>query len=181
MAGPVVIMGICGTYDLDSANGRLLEIVLKQCNDLGAETFIWDNSDSPLPLVGEEGCWSHPNVEAYKKLADTADAFVLSSPEYHGTMSGVMKNNLDWLSFKQTSGKVFGVMSTLGGQSNSNTLNHMRIAARWIHGWVVPEQVAVANIKQAFDESGNIADETINERINGLAESLVTNTQKLRR
>ena len=92
-----------------------------------------------------------------------------------------MKNNLDWLSFKQTSGKVFGVMSTLGGQSNSNTLNHMRIAARWIHGWVVPEQVAVANIKQAFDESGNIADETINERINGLAESLVTNTQKLRR
>ena len=128
-------------------------------------------------MVGEDGCWSHPNVKAYKEMADSADAFVLSSPEYHGTMSGVMKNNLDWLSFDQTSGKVFGLMSTLGGQTNSNTLNHMRIAARWIHGWVVPEQVAVGNIKNAFDDSGNLVDESIRDRVSKLAESIVTSRQ----
>jgi FMN reductase len=96
-------------------------------------------------------------------------------------MSGVMKNNLDWLSFDQTTGKVFGLMSTLGGQVNSNTLNHMRIAARWIHGWVVPEQVAVGNIKNAFDDSGNLVDESIRDRVSRLAESIVTSTAKLRR
>ena len=115
MNGPVVVMGICGTYDLDSANGRLLEILLDECKSVGAETVVWNNGDNPLPMVGEEGCWSHPNVKAFKEMANSADAFVLSSPEYHGTMSGVMKNNLDWLSFDQTSGKVFGLMSTLGG------------------------------------------------------------------
>jgi len=181
MDSPIVVMGICGTYDMDSANGRLLELVLDDCRSAGAETFVWENNVTPLPMVGEDGCWSHPNVKKFKEKTELADAFVLSSPEYHGTMSGVMKNNLDWLSTEHTSGKVFGLMSTLGGQSNSNTLNHMRIAVRWIHGWVVPEQVAVGNVKSAFDESGNLIEESIQSRVSGLAESLVTNSIKLRR
>ena len=51
-------------------------------------------------------------VKKYKDIADSVDAFVLSSPEY-GTMSGVMKNLLDWL-FNQTSG--FGFISTMDNQ-----------------------------------------------------------------
>jgi len=181
MTKPIVVMGICGTYDLDSANGRVLQIVLDLCRDNGAETSIWDNSKFPLPLVGEEGCWNHPHVTSFKEAAELADAFILSSPEYHGTMSGVMKNNLDWLSSKQTSGKLFGLMSTLGGQSNSNTLNHMRIAVRWIHGWAVPEQIAVPNIKEAFDGSGCLISPTLNERVGGLVDSIISNSIKLRR
>ena len=114
-------------------------------------------------------------------MATSVDAFVLSSPEFHGTMSGVMKNNLDWIYSKHCSGKIFGLMSTLGGQSTSNTLNHMRIVVRWIHGWAVPEQIAVPNIKTAFDESGLIIDVKINERLDKLAESIIINTNKLRR
>ena len=72
-------------------------------------------------------------------------------------------------------------MSTLGGQSTSNTLNHMRIAVRWIHGWAVPEQVAVPHIKEAFDDSGNIMSELINERIEGMVDSIISNSIKLRR
>ena len=49
----------------------------------------------------------------------------------------------------------------------------MRIAARWIHGWVTPEQVAVPNIKEAFDEDGNILDDNISARVEGMAKSLV--------
>ena len=57
----------------------------------------------------------------------------------------------------------------------------MRIAARWIHGWVVPEQVAVPHIKQAFDENGEINDEAIRNRISALSKSIVGNSVKLRR
>ena len=64
-------------------------------------------------------------------------------------------------------------MCTLGGQASNNTLNHMRIAARWIHGWVTPEQVAVPHIKEAFDDNGNLIDEKIAERVEGMAKSLV--------
>ena len=181
MSEAIVIMGICGTYDLDSANGRMLELLLGECRKLGAETVVWDHGAKPLPLVGAEGSWDDGNVKEFQNLAISSDAFVLSSPEYHGTMSGVMKNSLDWLYSKHTSGKVFGLMSTLGGQTSNNTLNHMRIAARWIHGWVAPEQVAVPNIKEAFNENGDLVNEAIMERVASLASSLVSNTKKLRR
>jgi FMN reductase len=177
---PIVVMGICGSYDLDSANGRMLEIVLNECKELGAETVIWDHGARPLPLVGAEGCWDDLNVKDFQEMVISADAFVLSSPEYHGTMSGVMKNSLDWVYSKHTSGKVFGLISTLGGQTSNNTLNHMRIAARWIHGWVTPEQIAVPNIKEAFNEDGFLVSDDINSRVIGLATSIVENTTKLR-
>jgi len=177
---PILIMGICGSYELDSANGRLLEIILGECGGLGADTIVWDHGANPLPLVGADGSWDDKNVKAFQELATSADAFVLSSPEYHGTMSGVMKNSLDWLYSKHTSGKVFSLMSTLGGKASNNTLNHMRIAVRWIHGWVTPEQVAVPNVKSAFDEDGEILDEELRERMSSMAKSLVDSTEKLR-
>jgi len=130
MARKYKVMGICGTYTLKSANGRMLEIVGEKLESHGIDWVVWNNEESPLPFVGEDGCWDHPNVKKYKDIADSVDAFVLSSPEYHGTMSGVMKNSLDWLSFNQTSGKIFSFISTLGGQSNTTTLNHMRTVVR---------------------------------------------------
>ena len=57
----------------------------------------------------------------------------------------------------------------------------MRIAARWIHGWVTPEQIAIPNIKKAFNDDGSLVDEDINGRVKDLAASIVENTTKLRR
>ena len=181
MDEPILVMGICGSYDLDSANGRMLEIILSKCKNLGAKTSVWDHGKRPLPLVGAEGSWNDSNVKDFQEMAVSADAFVLSSPEYHGTMSGVMKNSLDWLYSKHTSGKVFALVCTLGGQTSNNTLNHMRIAARWIHGWVIPEQVAVPHIKNAFDENGDLISSDISDRVISLSSSLVENTTKLRK
>ena len=181
MDEPIVVMGICGSYDLDSANGRMLELILRECRSIGAETVVWDHGKRPLPLVGAEGSWDNSNVKDFQEMAVSADAYVLSSPEYHGTMSGVMKNSLDWLYSKHTSGKVFALVCTLGGQTSNNTLNHMRIAARWIHGWVIPEQVAVPHIKGAFDEDGELISSDINDRVLSISTSLIENTTKLRR
>ena len=56
----------------------------------------------------------------------------------------------------------------------------MRIAARWIHGWVTPEQVAVPHIKEAFNEDGNLLDENISVRIENMAKSLVETAEYLK-
>ena len=56
----------------------------------------------------------------------------------------------------------------------------MRIAARWIHGWVTPEQVAVPHIKEAFDDDGSLLDENISERVGVMAKSLVDMAEYLR-
>ena len=172
MAAKVKVMGISGSYGNDSNNTKLVKLGLEILSDLGAETHFWDLNEKPLPLVGEEGCWENENVKDFQNLATEVNAYLLSSPEYHGCMSGVMKNQLDWIYSKHVSGKAFGLMSSLGGQSNSNTLNQMRIAVRWIHGWAIPEQIAVPNIKTAFNEDGMLQDEKLIERLENTMKSL---------
>ena len=172
-AQPLHILGISGSYGKSSKNGLLLEQALAAVAESGAVVHNWDHVKRPLPLVGAEGCWEDDNVKKFQELASSCHVFILSSPEYHGTMSGVMKNSLDWLHEKHVGGKVFAVMSTLGGISNSNTLNHMRISLRWLHGWVIPEQVAVGNIKEAFSKEGRLTDSDLCERVDNMAASLM--------
>ena len=176
---PLKILGLAGEYRSTSKSGMLVNAALKHAETRGAEVVFWDLAEKPLPLVGEEGCWSHPNVKEFQALLEQCDAFFLSSPEYHGTMSGVMKNTMDWMYDKHVGGKVFGLMSTLGGVTNANTLNHMRIALRWLHGWPVPEQMAVGHVKEAFDEKGELVDENLTQRLESLVESVLAAAEKL--
>ena len=170
---PVKVLGLSGSYGLTSKNGLLVQIALNSAKDAGAETHLWDLVEKPLPLVGEEGCWENANVKEFQALAKECDGFIVSSPEYHGCMSGVMKNTFDWLYNDHVGGKAFALMSTLGGQANSNTLNQMRICVRWLHGWAIPEQVAVGKVKESFTEDGKLVDEKLQERVDAMAESLV--------
>ena len=170
---PLKVMGLSGSIGRTSKNGMLVDLALSKAEALGAEVHFWDLESKPLPLVGEDGCWSHPNVKEFQEMASSCDAFLVSSPEYHGTMSGVMKNTFDWVYENHVGGKVFGLMSTLGGISNSNTLNHMRIMLRWLHGNPVSQQLAVGHVKEAFSEDGSLADASMDERLQNLVESVL--------
>ena len=177
---PLKVVGLAGEYRSSSKSGMLVNLALKMAMEQGADVEFWDLAERPLPLVGEEGCWTHPNVKAFQSLLEESDAFFLSSPEYHGTMSGVMKNTMDWMYDKHVGGKVFGIMSTLGGVTNANTLNHMRISLRWLHGWPVPEQLAIGHVKEAFDEEGSLVDEELHQRLSKLVNSVLSTAKKLR-
>ena len=170
---PLKVMGLSGSIGRTSKNGMLVDLALRKAEALGAEVHFWDLESKPLPLVGEDGCWSHPNVKEFQEMASSCDAFLVSSPEYHGTMSGVMKNTFDWVYENHVGGKVFGLMSTLGGISNSNTLNHMRIMLRWLHGNPVSQQLAVGHVKEAFADDGSLVDASMDERLQTLVESVL--------
>ncbi len=176
---PLKVLGLSGEYRPTSKCGMLVNHALDIAKNLGAETYFWDLDVKPLPIVGEEGCWDNINVKELQDMATEYDAFLIASPEYHGTMSGAMKNTFDWLYSKHVSGKAFGLMSTLGGVHNSNTLNHMRIMLRWIHGWPVPEQLAIGKVKEAFDDDGQIIDKEISDRLHKLVESVLNAAEKL--
>ncbi|MDP6194624.1 MAG: NADPH-dependent FMN reductase [Candidatus Poseidonia sp.] len=175
----IKILGLSGEYRSTSKSGMLVNAALTIAESKGAEVVFWDLAEKPLPLVGEEGCWNHPHVKEFQNLLEETQAFFLSSPEYHGTMSGVMKNTMDWMYDKHVGGKVFGLMSTLGGVTNANTLNHMRIALRWLHGWPVPEQLAIGHVKEAFDDNGNLVDQSLQERLEKLVDAVLSASKKL--
>ncbi len=177
----VKIVGITGSLRDHSYSAKALQQVITRVEALGAEVEILDLREMNLPFCN--GGDEYPHYPDVLKLRDTvkeADGLILATPEYHGSVSGVMKNALDLMSFEHLSDKVVGMISVLGGQSNSNALNDLRIIMRWVHAWVIPEQIAVGQAWQAFNEEGKLLDEKLSKRFDQFAQSLVNNTRKLR-
>lgn len=176
----VKIVGIGGSLRSDSHSMQALHLALQRAEAVGAETQLLDLRDMKLPFCdGGDGYPDYPDVAVLQNTVKQADGIILSTPEYHGSVSGVIKNALDLMSFDEFSGKVVGVISVLGGQPNSNALNELRLIMRWVHAWVIPEQIAVGQAWQAFDEDGTLKDEKLAQRFDQFAKSLVANTQKL--
>ncbi len=177
----VKIVGIAGSLRPDSYSQLALQVAAQKLQALGAEVEILDLRQMELPFCNGSKEYPHyPDVKRLQTAFSQADGMVLVSPEYHGSVSGVLKNALDLMSFDQLSGKVAGFISILGGQSNSNALNEMRIILRWVHAWSIPEQVAIGQAWQAFSTEGKLTDEKLSKRLDEFASSLVDNTRKLR-
>ncbi len=177
----VKIVGIGGSLRPNSSSYQALAVAIQRVQALGADAQMLDLRQMQLPFCnGDKEYPDYPDVIRLREAVQEADSLILATPEYHGSVSGVLKNALDLMSFDQLSGKVTGLISVLGGQSNSNALNDLRVIMRWVHGWVIPEQVAIGQSWKAFDKDGKLLDENISQRFDQFAESLVENTRKLR-
>lgn len=177
----VKIAGFAGSLRPDSYSQQALRIAADRMAALGAEVNLLDLRSLHLPFCdGGDDYPDYPDVAKLRQTVRNADGLLLVTPEYHGSISGVLKNALDLMGFEELSGKMTGVISILGGQSNSNALNDLRIILRWVHAWTIPEQVAIGQAWKAFDDNGHLVDEKLSLRLDEFARSLVENTRKLR-
>ncbi len=177
----VKIVGINGSLRPNSHSYQALKIAADRLRALGAEVEILDIRELKLPFCdGGDEYPDYPDVVKLRNTVKAADGLILATPEYHGSLSGVLKNVLDLMSFDELSGKVTGLISVLGGQSNSNSLNDLRIIMRWVHAWVIPEQIAIGQAWQAFGKEGKVLDEKLSQRFDQFAQSLFENSHKLR-
>ena len=74
---------------------------------------------------------------------------IWSSPELHGSMTGIMKSQIDWIPLslggvRPTQGKTLAVMQVSGGSQSFNTLNQLRILGRSMLLLTIPNQSSVA-------------------------------------
>ncbi|MBD1849415.1 NADPH-dependent FMN reductase [Leptolyngbya sp. FACHB-711] len=177
----IKVVGIGGSLRADSYSQQALEIAMERIEALGAEVEVLDLRELDLPFCdGGKDYPNHPDVEKLRDAVREADGIILATPEYHGSISGVLKNALDLMGFEEFSGKVTGFISVLGGQSNSNALNDLRIIMRWVHAWTIPEQVAIGQAWKAFNQQGELVDSDLSKRLDAFAQSLLENTHKLR-
>ena len=176
----VKIVGIGGSLRPGSYTQLGLQIAAQRVAALGAEVEILDVREMQLPsCTGSQEYPEYPDVQRLRDTVSNADGLILATPEYHGGVSGVLKNTLDLMSFDHLGGKVAGLISILGGQSNSNALNNLRLNLRWVHGWVIPEQISIGKAYSAFTPEGKLVDEKLSQRFDQFAQSLVDNTRKL--
>ena len=177
----VRIVGIGGSLRPNSQSQLALSLAVQRVEALGAEAEILNLRTMQLPFCnGEDDYPDYPDVDRLRGAVKQADGLILATPEYHGSVSGVLKNALDLMSFEQLDSKVTGLISVLGGQPNSNALNDLRVIMRWVHAWVIPEQIAIGQAWKAFSPEGKLLDEKLSQRFDQFAQSLVENTRKLR-
>ncbi|MBD2326990.1 NADPH-dependent FMN reductase [Alkalinema sp. FACHB-956] len=175
------MVAIGGSLRPDSHSYQALMQAVDRVRAFGIEVTVLDLREMNLPFCnGGKTYPDYPDVTTLRDTVKAADGLILATPEYHGSVSGVMKNALDLLSFEELSGKVTGLISVLGGQSNSNALNDLRLIMRWVHAWVIPEQVAIGQAWQAFTPEGQLVDAALNQRFDQFVQSLVDHTQKIR-
>jgi FMN reductase len=111
-----------------------------------------------------------PELDKVTEYVKWADAFILASPDYHGSMSGVMKNFLDFF-WSDFAGKTFGYICA-SHEKGLTAMDQMRTAVRQCYGWSMPYGVSV-NSDQDFDKQGNITNENVITRVETIGRDLV--------
>ena len=148
-----------------------LKSVLKTASEsYGAQVQLLDLSQTPLPIYDPTlSAAQDSKLEAASKLVRWADAFILASPDYHGSMSGVMKNFLDHF-WEEFSGKTFGYI-VASHEKGLTVMDQMRTAVRQCYGWSVPYGIST-NGEQDYDSNGELRNSRLAKRINMLARDL---------
>jgi FMN reductase len=156
---PVHIVGICGSIRPGSYTRMATRLALEGAAEIGADTRLIDLQEYDLVFCdGNQNEESYPeDVFRLRREVGGADGLILATPEYHGGVSGVLKNALDLMGFDEFEGKMIGLLGVAGGRMGAvNALNHMRTIGRTLHAWVVPEQVSIAEAWKVFDDKGKL-------------------------
>jgi arsenic resistance protein ArsH len=142
---------------------------------LGAETQVFNPHD--LPIVDSVPS-DHSQVQALRDASLWSEGQVWCSPERHGAITAVFKNQIDWLPLEQkgvrpTQGRTLAVMQVSGGSQSFNAVNQLRILGRWMRMITIPNQSSVPKAYDEFDAAGRMRPSPLYDRVVDVMEELV--------
>ncbi|CCP16911.1 arsenical resistance protein ArsH [Stenotrophomonas maltophilia] len=173
--GPPRILLLYGSLRPQSFSRKLALEAERLLQHLGCETRVFDPHALPLLDSVDKG---HPEVQRLREWSQWSEGQVWVSPERHGTVTGVFKNQIDWLpledgSVRPTQGRTLAVMQVCGGSQSFNTVNTLRVLGRWMRMLTIPNQSSVAKAWQEFDEDGRMKPSPYYDRVVDVVEELV--------
>lgn len=159
----------------DGATSKVLAIALRGAAEYDADTSLLELHDFDLVFAGSVHPDEYPpDVLRIRQAIRESQGIILATPEYHGSLTGALKNMLDLMSIEDFETKIIGLVGIAGGQTGAvHSLNTMKTICRNLHCWVLPQEVSVANSGQAFDEDGALKDPALEERLLNLGRQLV--------
>ncbi|RMZ73299.1 arsenic resistance [Pyrenophora seminiperda CCB06] len=120
---------------------------------LGCDVRMYD----PAGLPVKDDDHSHPKVQELRELSKWSDGHVWISPEQHGNLTAVFKNQIDWIplstgSVRPTQGRTLAIAQVNGGSQSFNTVNSLRILGRWMRMFTIPNQSSIPMAYKQFTE-----------------------------
>lgn len=164
----VKVIGMCGSLRKGSYSRKALRIALQGAKSVGAEIQLVDLREYNLNFCdgNKDESNYHSDVVKLRNEVKEAQGIILSTPEYHASFSGVLKNALDLMGFKEFEGKMLGLIGVSGGSMGAiDAINSLRTVGRALHAWVIPEQATIPAAYQAFDDSDNLIDPNLEQRV----------------
>jgi len=192
MANTVKILAFAGSTRKESFNKKLARIAADAARAAGAEVTFLDLRDLPMPLYdgdleAEQGI--PENAKKFKSLLLAHDGLLISAPEYNSSISGVLKNAIDWASrplpgeapLACLTGKVSSLMSASpGALGGLRGLVIVRSLLSNLGIIVLPNQVAVPKAHEAFGPDGKLKDPKQQSSIEALGRELAGVLVKLK-
>jgi FMN reductase len=174
------ILGIAGSLRANSNSTRgLKELLQNASTKYFAETSIVDLREDVLPMFDPSNKSGTDLVvmNVTRKIV-MADGYILASPDYHGSMSGAIKNLLDYY-WKEFAGKTFGYI-VASHEKGLTVMDQMRTAVRQCYGWSLPYGVSIHG-DHDFNNRGEIANKSLSLRLEMLARDIVVYSKLLRK
>lgn len=171
---PPRILILYGSLRERSFSRFLAEEAGRILSRMGAEVRFFDPRELP---VTDSVAASHPKVAELRALSQWSEGQVWSCPERHGTITSVMKNQIDWIplevaSMRPTQGRTLAVMQVSGGSQSFNTVNTLRVLGRWMRMLTIPNQSSVPKAYEQFDEAGRMKPSPYYDRVVDVMEEL---------
>lgn len=163
-------MGVNGSLRERSRSALALRLLLDFAEEYGAETRVLDLRSLELPLFRPD---RRGSCEAETRMSadmSWASGVVLASPDYHGSMSGAMKNFLDY-NWEECAGKVFAYICS-SHEKGLTVMDQMRTVVRQCYGWSMPYGVSF-NGKDDFGDDGMLKNAKVEARLRMMARDLV--------
>ncbi len=154
----------------DSLNTKLAKLAANVLENLGAKVDFASMSDFDVPSFNQDtepAGYPTGAQEFYKRLKEN-DAFVISSPEYNGSMPGLLKNAIDWVSrfrpqpFNERHGLLMSASPSMAGGNRG--LWSLRIPLEHMGARVYPDMFSLAMAHQGFNAEGAIANPVLAKR-----------------
>ncbi|MDQ6418747.1 NADPH-dependent FMN reductase [Paenibacillus sp. LHD-117] len=140
---------IAGSNHKGATSTRLSEYVSSLITAQGHQSSVFNLYERPLPFYSPDGEYgSTESISELQKVMRAADAIVLATPEYHSSISGVLKNALDHLGQDYFRGKVVLSMSSAGGAVGTSSLQQLQAIVRNLHGINLPEWVSIGGAQR---------------------------------
>jgi FMN reductase len=173
------VLGVGSSMREKSYGTKTLKIVLERMEKLETETHLLDLRKVKMPTFDPNSFMhSGKRLREITEEVNWADVFILTTPDYHGSMSGPMKNFLDhyWQEF---AGKTFGYICA-SHEKGLTVMDQMRTAVRQCYGWSLPYGISV-NAEEDFNEAGEIVSSLLTKRLRMLARDLIVYGKLIRK